>query len=218
MSNLGLMTARINDELGDARSSGRIPNAIQAAIRFYESERFWFNEGESCASTVVDQQAYATPTDYLEPDSLTVTDTVEDVRYTLTRRSWSWIRLHLIDQDTKTRPDDWAYYADQIWLYPVPDQVYTLTMSYLKRLDTLSAFTDTNEWMTHGEELIRSRAKWDLLLHTIRDYDAAQSMAGAVEDALFNLRGKSEQKISSGKMSFDDGLMTNRGSYNINYQ
>ncbi len=45
-----------------------------------------------------------------------------------------------------------------------------------------------------------------------------ESLERAVENALFNLRGKSEQKIASGKLSFDDGLMTNRGSYNITYQ
>jgi hypothetical protein len=218
MSDLGTMIARINDELALPMVAARIPNAIQAAIRYYESERLWFNEGESTASTVASQQAYAMPTDFLEPDVLTITYTTDNIRFTLKRRPWSWMRLHQIDPDTTSRPRDWSYYADQIWLYPIPDQVYTLTMSHLKRLAALSAFADTNEWMTHGEELIRTRAEWDLLFHTAKNYKAAEALERAVEKALSNLRGKSSQKISTGKLSFDDGLMTSRGNYQILYQ
>ncbi|MGI9489092.1 MAG: hypothetical protein ACR2RF_25045 [Geminicoccaceae bacterium] len=220
MSDYGTMIARIADELSSPVIVNRIPNAIQAAIRYFESERFWFNEGESTASTVISQASYAMPTDFLEPDLLTLTDTDENVRYILTRRPWEWLRSHLIDPDTVARPDDWAYYADQIWLFPIPDQVYTLTLSFLKRQSALSAYTDTNDWMVHGEELIRSRAKWDLLMHSMpeKDHNMIQAMERAERRALFNLRGKSEQKIASGKLSFDDGLIVTRGHYNINYQ
>ena len=69
MSDLGTLTARINDELAVPAVAARIPNAIQAAIRFYEAERFWFTEGESTASTAQSQQAYAMPTDFLEADT-----------------------------------------------------------------------------------------------------------------------------------------------------
>ena len=218
MSDLGTMIGRIADEITDPKVAARIPNAIQAAIRYYESERFWFTEGESTASTVINQQSYAMPTDFLEPDVLTITFTVDNIRFTLKRRPWTWMRLHLIDPDTTSRPRDWSYFADQIWLYPIPDQVYTLTLSYLKRLAALSAFADTNDWMVHGEELIRTRAEWDLMFHVAKDYVAAAAYETAVKNALFNLRGKSEQKIATGRLSFDDGLMTNRGDYQINYQ
>jgi len=218
MSDLGSMIARITDEINRPEILARIPNAIQSAIRYYESERFWFSEGESTASTVIGQQSYAVPTDLLEPDKLTLTDTTPNIRYTLRRRSWAWLRAHLIDPDTTAQPDDWAYYADQIWLYPIPEEVYTLTLSFLKRATALSAYTDTNDWMVHGEELIRSRAKWDLLAHSANDPQAAMVMAQAEERALYNLRGKSEQKISTPQLSYDDGLMPGQGRYNINYQ
>ncbi len=215
MSDLGTLTARINDELAIPAIAARIPNAIQAAIRFYESERFWFTEGESTASTVASQQAYAMPTDFLEADYLTVTRS--DIRYTLKRRPWSWLRRQDIDATLKTRPQDWAYYADQMWLYPIPEQVYTITLGYLKRLAALVNFADTNDWMVAGEELIRTRAEWDLMFHSAKDYQAAAALSLAVDDALDNLRGKSEQKIATGRLSFDAGLV-GRGAYNINHQ
>ena len=210
------MIARVNDELAFPAVAARIPNAIQAAIRFYEGQRFWFNEGESTASTVASQQAYAMPTDFLEGDSLTITQS--SIRYPLKRRPWSWLRRHNIDTGTTARPQDWSYYADQIWLYPVPDKVYTLTFSFLQRLDALSAFADTNDWMVHGEELIRERAKYDLMRQgPARDLEMAAALKVCVDDALRNLQAKSEQKISTGRLSFDDALV-GRGAYNINYQ
>lgn len=217
MSNLGTMQARINDELAMPSIAARIPNAIQAAIRFYESERFWFNEGESTTSTVIDQQAYAMPTDFLEGDGLTLT--ASGIRYPLKRRPWPWMRGHNIDTAVTARPRDWAYYADQIWLYPVPDLVYTLTCSYLQRLDALSAFADTNDWMTHGEELIRERAKYDLMRQgPARDLEMAAVLKICAGEALSNLQDKSEQKIATGRLSFDDALSGGGESYNINYQ
>lgn len=210
------MIARINDELALPSVAARIPNAIQAAIRFYESERFWFSEGESTTSTVIDQQAYALPTDFLEGDALTLTQS--DIRYPLKRRPWSWMRGHNIDTNTTARPRNWAYYADQVWLYPIPDAVYTLTMSFLKRQSALSAFADTNDWMVAGEQLIRMHAKHDLLLNSAHDYKGAAALERPVDNALFNLRGKSEQKIATGLLSFDDGLVGRGDDYNINYQ
>ncbi len=217
MSDFGTLIARINDELAIPAIAARIPNAIQAAIRFNESERLWFNEGESTTSTVADQQAYAMPTDFLEGESLTLTQGT--IRYLLKRRPWSWMRGHNIDTSTTARPRDWSYFADQIYLYPIPDAVYTLTMSYLQRLTALSSHTDTNDWMTHGEELIRERAKYDLMRQgPVKDLEMAAAFKVVTKDALRNLRAKSEQKIATGRLSFDPALTGGGDAYNINYQ
>ncbi len=217
MSNFGTLIARINDELAVAAVAARIPNAIQSAIRFYESERLWFTEGESTSSTVAGQQQQAMPTDFLEGDSLTLT--VDNIRYLLKRRPWSWMRGHNIDTLTTSRPTDWSYFADQIYMFPIPDLVYTLTMSYLQRLAALSGFTDTNAWMVHGEELIRERAKYDLMRQGPgKDLEMAALFKITSEDALRNLRAKSEQKIATGRLSFDPALTGGSGDYNVTYQ
>ncbi len=214
MSDYGTLIVRVNDELGKPDVDARIPNANLAAIRHYESERFWFTEGESTAATVASQQAYAMPADFLEADALTVTRS--GIRYPLKRRPWTWLRRQDIDGSLETLPKSWAYFADQIWLYPIPDQVYTLTVSFLKRLAVLSARADTNAWMTHGEELIRERAKYDLVRQGPgRDLELAAVFRDSVKDAYRNLRGKSEQKIATGRLSFDAALV-GRGAYNIN--
>ena len=218
MSDYGTMQARISNEIARPDLVARLPATILSAIRFYEGERFWFKEDEATAFTIANQANYALPADFVEPDILTLTEESEQFRYTLKRRPWPWMRGNNVNTATTSRPSDWAYYADQIWLYPTPDKIYTLTMSFLQRLDALSAFADTNGWMTHGEELIRFKVKKDLYLFEPPNIQLAQAMGLLENEALKNLRRKSEQKIASGTMSFDPALGGARGDYNINFQ
>lgn len=216
MSDFGTMQARINSELSHPELAARIPDAIQAALRHFEGERLWFNEAEATASTVDGTQAYAVPTDLIEIDTLTLT--TGDFRIPLKRRPWAWMRRNDLDTSLTGRSSNWAYYADQIWLYPIPDAVYTLTISYLKRLSALSDMTDTNAWMTHGEELIRERAKADLLLQpTVRDVELSLVYDQRCERELKKLRQKSESKVSTGLLSLDSALASTTG-YNINWE
>lgn len=194
----GTMQNRIADELARSDLTAQIQNAIQSAILFHESERFWFNEGESTAATAAGTQAYAVPSDFLEADQLTVT--VSGSRTPLCLRPWAWMRAVSQTTTSTGRPTDWSYYADQLWLYPVPDSSYTLTLSYLKRLSALSGAGDSNAWMTEGEELIRTRAKSDLFAHVIRDFDEALAMKQLEQDALAKLRAKAGAKLSTGRL------------------
>src|SRR3990167_8912586 len=61
-----------------------------------------------------------------------------------------------------SQPVQFAYNEDRILLYPTPNAVYGLILSYVRRLTTLSDNTDNNGWTNFCEPLIRSRAKWDI--------------------------------------------------------
>ncbi len=213
MSDFQTIQTRIANELALPSVAGRIRAAVLSAIRFYEQERFWFLEGEATAPTVAGQANYATPTDLLETDALTVTD--GGTRHALVQRPWKWLRDRATSNGSAGRPDAWALYANEYWLYPVPDKVYTLTSSYLRRLTELSAGIDTNDWLTHGEELIRSRAKYDLLLHSAADPSAAAAMRIAADEARDNLLEKSHRKIRSGPAAVDRAIV-GRGGFDIN--
>ena len=195
----GTMQNRIADEIARSDLTAQIRDAIQSAIRLHESERFWFNEAEAAAASVAGQANYALPGDFLEADALTLT--VSGNRYPLCARGFGWIRGVAVAESSRGRPTDWAYYADQLWLYPVPDAAYALTLSYLKRLAALSESSDTNAWMTHGEELIRARAKADLYANVIRDFDEALAMKAVETEALANLRIKSAKKLAAGRLT-----------------
>lgn len=155
----GDLAARIQDELVRTDLASQTLLEIQSAIRHYERQSFWFNEGQATSATVTATPNYAVPTDLLEIDNITITYSGHP--YELHRRTWGWYRaIHGDDLNIgRSVPTDYTYFANQLWVYPVPDTVYVLSMGYIKQLPTLVNPTDTNEWMVGGEELIRSRAE-----------------------------------------------------------
>lgn len=204
------LQTRIANELATPEVSSRIKQEILSSIQFYQNERLWFLECESTASTVASQANYAVPDDLLTTDALTLTS--DSVRRPLNQVTWEQYRT-LADTTTPNRPKHFAYYVDEYWLYPVPDQVYTLTVSYLADLSDLSAGTDTNAWLTEGEELIRLRTKYSLMLD--RDPQRALGYRLAADETLDNLKDRSHRKIRDRSMSVDSALVS-RGAFNIN--
>lgn len=176
MTTLGAMIDRIDDELD---RGGGIDTQIQAeilsAIKHYENQRYWFNEGQSTASTVAGTPNIAVPTDLLEPIRMDLTS--GSIKSELRRLNYNQYR----DMDGNDaggvtgEPCEYAFFADQFWLVPTPDAVYTLEFSYTRTLTALSAAGDTNAWMTDGEELIRSRAAAAVNIRYLRDPMAQKS-------------------------------------------
>ncbi len=218
MSDLGTMVARIDSELNQPALVSRIQPAILSAIKFYEDERFWFLQSEDTITTVAGTQSYSPPSDAHEIDIITLTD--NNIRYPLTRRTWTWFRQRNLDSNVTARPDDWTYWNSLIWLRQVPDKAYTLTVSYLADLSAMTSFTDTNAWMTHGEELIRNRAKYDLVQQPpIADMKLVNFYDQRTTQALRKLRSRSHDIASNPRLSLDDTPVTNRHTaYNINYE
>ena len=69
------------------------------------------------------------------------------------------------------------------------------------------------------EELIRERAKYDLMRQgPAQNLEMAAMLKVCAADALKNLQDKSEQKIATGRLSFDDALVGVGAGYNVNYE
>jgi len=205
---------RIADELltGATVTTAQIKLEILSAIQHYERERFWFNEAQTTLSTAASANSVAVPSDLLEIDTIDVT--YGGHPYGLRRRDWAWYsRLGLRDTTVgKAVPGQFVYYQNTLYLYPVPDAIYALLMSYVKQLTTLSADADTNSWTTDGEAMIRARAKQALKLNYQND-DTAMQMVGAMEAAgkdffspleemaYVSLTRSSTARISSGRIA-----------------
>ena len=184
MTTLGTMIDRIDDEL--LRSGGddsRIQAEILSAIKHYERQRFWFNEAREQASTVSGEPNLAIDPELLEIDDLRIT--INSRPEHVERISWDeYLRKGGTDTTITGDPTHYAYYANQLWLFPTPNAVRTLTMSCLEKLSELEVAADTNEWMTDGEELIRARAKAAFAINYMRDAEAKAEMTG------FMMRGE----------------------------
>lgn len=203
MSDYGTMQSRIADELARSDLTTQIQRSIQSAIKFYERRRFYFNEAITTFSTVAAQEYYGTADNAEIPNIIeidTLKLTANGSSYLLDPQDWQYIDEVSNSATASGDPTDYCYYRQEIRLYPIPDAVRTVTMSFVKRLPALPANGDTNAWMTDAEELIRIHAKRDLFVHVIRDFDEAAAMAEIEPEVLSVLDGETTKRISPGRL------------------
>jgi hypothetical protein len=81
---------------------------------------------------------------------------------------------------TAAKPTHWSYFGSNIRLYPIPDAVYAMAVSYTQRLTNLSADGDTNAWTSDAFDLIKAEAKLILALEVLHDLEMAQRMRLAI--------------------------------------
>lgn len=204
MATYGAMKTRIADELSRSDLASQIALAVLSAVQFYERRRFYFNEGRSGTFLTVAAQEFYTSTDLstipdlVSVDSLRLTISSTE-NYTLTKRAYEELDEINTGGTVHTgQPVDWAYYAQTIRLYPVPDAVYTIRVSTVRPLTALSADADTNAWTNDAEDLIRYRAKWDLYSNVIGDVQQATVMSTNEQTALTSLLGVNATRNRTG--------------------
>ena len=219
MSTYGAMQTRIADELvndGDI-TTAQIKNAIQSAIADYAGEQFWFNEAVSTFSTVASQELY-TSTDLAAIPTIIK---ILSMRLANTGSYTAYINGINIDtiedmQDGSIlgAPEYYSRFANKLRLYPIPNAVWTIKISYISTLTTLSADADTNAWMTDGEEVIRQAAKKRLAADILADDALAQRCAVMEKSALDGLRMENRNRRSQQFMRTE--LPMTRRTFNIN--
>lgn len=237
MTDFGTMQDRIANEvyqtadatnLSGGLTTAQVQSAIQSAIKHYEREEFWFNQTTGTFATVADQEYYT---------SSDLADIATLVRIDSMKGTLGSTKLN-IEQTTFEKIDDWqngsvtafprhfAYYKENIRLYPIPDDAYTITMAWLKRFSALSADGDTNAWVDDAEELIRQRASADIRINILLDEGAraeARSLFGSgflsvmEQPAYAALKRETRLRRSNDRLGVDQALVS-AGGYDINYQ
>lgn len=185
----GQMQSTIAYELGGRSDlTTQIQNAIQTAIAKWERVRFYFNEVNDINgfSTVAGQEYY-NASNYPLIGSMVHIDKIHALvsnnRYTLEPRTWQYIEDYAVNPTVQAPPtgiSDYAYYAETLRFYPIPDGVYPITLSGTKRLSALSASNDSNAWTCDAEALIRCEAKLDLYTNVLKDADQAAIMEALI--------------------------------------
>src|SRR3990170_745213 len=117
MSTFGAMQDRIADELARTDLTSQVSRAIQSAIRFYERERFYFNESIGTFSTVASQEWYSS-TDFADMPNIAEIDsvkiTVNSMLYRLIPRDFSYIEEINVSASHTRDPIDYCYYRQQM--------------------------------------------------------------------------------------------------------
>lgn len=201
MATFSAMRSRIADDLDDSTVDTQIGVAINRAIDHYQSERFWFTEAIATFATVADQDSYGTgdgiPSDINKIDTLQVTVNNDFIR--LFEKTYDWMKL--VDSGRISgRPTFWTWYEDKIFLYPTPDDAYTITVSYTKNYVDLSADGDTNDFTDNAEDLIEARAEYWMYTRVVKDFEAAKFAKQEEVEALTALRSITSKRVATGRL------------------
>lgn len=181
---------------GDTSYTDTVKLHILDAIEHYSTRRFWFNEGSFTVTTSASAASYAVPTDNLEIDTAIVT--VGGRKMPLVRKTFSEIE-NLDSGQVFADPFYFTQFAEQIRFYPVPDKTYTVSLTGMKYIPTLSNTSDSNSWTTVAQELIRARTEKTLYGFRYKDIEAAQIMQVAEDNALERLDAQTVKHQSTGK-------------------
>lgn len=126
-------------------------------------------------STVPSFNQYVPPIDYIAPYRVEIT--VPNLRYSLVKqsfdvlRSWDVIR----PAPTTSYPTDWAFFQNQIYIWPYPVSFYPITLSYNTAPFPPQNLTDSNFWTTVAEAMVRAYARARINAIVLRDVEAAQA-------------------------------------------
>lgn len=173
--------------MGANLTTTRAQYAIQDAIRFWQGNRFYFNEYRTTGAfpTVIGQEFY-TVADWADIPNLVSIDKmsilVSGNRYFMVARTAAYMEDISVNPSVTGAPMDYSYYNEQLRFYPIPNQIYPVNVLATKQFAVLAADGDANVWTTDAEALIRQTAKkyiWrDILLDST---EAALCDAAAME-------------------------------------
>ena len=182
MATFGDMQARIADELGMRTDLiPQIQKAILTTIAQQDNDHYYFNELSATFQTVA-KQAYYTPSTLFGVSGIASNSWLKIAQtsgynYQLTR--WNFQEMDAIDTNASwaAMPYAWAYYNYQMRLFPVPQQVYTVTGFFVVEFAPLNLAADSNPWTNDAEEMIRSFAKADLYSNVLLAEPNAQQLS-----------------------------------------
>jgi len=192
--------SRIADELDRSDLGSQIERECIRAVQHYEKRRWWFNENLVTLTSSTSQASYSLSSDVLFLDTVELQRSAGSL-VELVEVSWSRYQDSWRYNTTGTnQPLEWAYYTDMLWLGPIPDQAYNLTLGYVRTLFPQS-FTDgtDNVWTNFADDLISARAE-KILGARILGYKTQDLLVldQLEKNALTNLCELSEQKIMTG--------------------
>ncbi len=200
------LKAQIADDLARSDLSTQIGDAIENAIKQRKVRRFYFNETRSTTfATVANQSEYASSDDtdiplFLEIDQVFVTDSGGSV-FPIEQEDVAELTWLLGNGAATGRPHCYGYYDRKFVLYPIPDDVYTITpMGHIEVAAPASDAEANNVWMTEAFEMLRSDAKAYLYAHTIKDSEQASVSVDAATGAKNTLMSATNRRVATGNI------------------
>lgn len=166
---------RINlDYLNRTDLGAETKRAIHRAIKHYEKTRFWFNCTATAVTINTPSTDVALPADFLALDFCTISNNGKNELVTI--RNYDRI-AYRNQSGVSGVPAEIAVWRNSLHFTPKATSAHSMTIHYTHSLATLSADSDTNDWLSAGEDLIVHHAMADILQNVLRVTDVAQVTA-----------------------------------------
>jgi hypothetical protein len=193
--------AEIADDIERADLGPQIATAVDRAIRFYQPDRFFFNEGFVTFQTMAGADVYASGDASDIPDLMAIDSAVlldGDTPTILRRINEAWIEG--ADEPTsQSRPCAYSYFDRSVRLWPMPSDAWTVRLMAHFRLPA-PPLDDANAWTDEASSLIAAYAKRHLARNVLRNPAMARDQAEIIAEELAALRGRSNVIASTGQV------------------
>jgi hypothetical protein len=205
VATFGELKAKVADDMlvGAATGAQQIEDAVLAAIKKYESRRFWFTESRTVVfNTVVGQSDYSDIDGWgriISADYLDVSVGCDGCRFDYETPAYvDW--LLSVTSTPTGKPSMWTTFGGILRLYPKPDILYPIRVTGHITFPVLEDDDDENVWTDRdqGFELIRHQARWDLANNTTHDDAMAARAKMAAEEALDDLIAETGRRSARG--------------------
>lgn len=193
---------RINlDYLNRTDFTNETKRSIQRAIKHYERNRFWFNQTATAINASTANTSITLPADFVALDMVTVT-TNGGAPSIINQRAFERVTYRNA-AGTSGVPEECAVYNGTLRVYPKPSSAFPVTVYYTMALPTLSADSDTNDWLSAAEDVIVFHATADMIANVVRGspqdvatYRDMESIALASLNNARNLRMNTDEDLS----------------------
>jgi hypothetical protein len=208
MSDFGTMKRRIAREIKRGEilaDSTAVGASIVSAIQFFETRRFHFNEFEGELKTTVQSVTAVTLSTINVPQIVTL----DSVRMVIGQRDYPimkmpWHRLESIDSGQYYGyPEMYSIRANQVRLYPPPQDTYPMRWAGLKKLEEVSLGASdaaSNAWVLDAEEMIRLKAKANIFRDELRNPNLARAFDQDAENAQRQVKRETAMITGSGRV------------------
>jgi hypothetical protein len=200
VADLAALKTKIASEIDRDDMTTEIAAAISTSIAYYRSSRFEFNELQASFSTVAQQESYTTsviPTDVGQIDSLRIT--VNGRLVVLKPVNFNRLQELATTTNGYGQPGYWAWFASKLFLFPTPDAIYSVLISYQQRKAAPANDADgTTVWTNAAEPLIRACAKKIIYRDVTKDPALFAAAQQAETEALQVLKNESMQLQDEG--------------------
>lgn len=212
---LATMKARIARDLARPdipASSQDIADAINTAIAAYQNTRFRFSDTIPNAPATFNTEIGRFV--YTAADNANIGTTLKidyvliqigNVQQELARASVEDIVLYNQVNTMSGQPTWYGYQQNQLLLAAIPSNVWTITLGLFREIAAPATDNEAgNPWMTDAELLIRSRAKFEIATHRLRNPTMAAAMSpeppGATWRAWSSLKAEANRVIARGRI------------------